>query len=165
MISLPGTPRSEAAGQMYQTVAKWGMELEAEMRQVSNQHQVLRAEHNAQLVRIRQSTALRSTPPQMIHAPGGSARELSLMSEVRQFRAEEEHYRLREQLFEHQGRLQEQMIVSVQQQANNHTAKVQEEARGFQTAVQDNAEVTLLSESIMKPLCIKTSSMENLEIT
>eukprot|EP00971_Amphidinium_carterae_P184042 3653960-Amphidinium_carterae.1 len=89
VISLPRTPRSEAAGQM-----RWGMELEAEMRQVSNQHQVFRAEHNAQLVRIRQSTALRATPQQLIHASGGSAREISLMSEVRQFRAEEEHYRL-----------------------------------------------------------------------
>eukprot|EP00971_Amphidinium_carterae_P317086 6303332-Amphidinium_carterae.2 len=35
VISLPGTPRSEAARQMYQTVARWGMELEAEMRQVT----------------------------------------------------------------------------------------------------------------------------------
>eukprot|EP00971_Amphidinium_carterae_P218966 4346398-Amphidinium_carterae.1 len=110
------------------------MELDAEMRQVSNQHQVFRAEHNAQLVRIRQSTASRATPQQLIHAAGGSAREISLMSEVRQFRAEEEYYRLHEQLFEHQGRLQEQMIASVQQQANNHTARVQEEARGFQRA-------------------------------
>eukprot|EP00971_Amphidinium_carterae_P016055 316419-Amphidinium_carterae.1 len=55
-------------GQMYQTVARWGMELEAEMRQVSNQHQVFRAEHNAQMVRIRQPTALRATPHQLIHA-------------------------------------------------------------------------------------------------
>eukprot|EP00971_Amphidinium_carterae_P287182 5700888-Amphidinium_carterae.3 len=73
MISLPGTPRSEADGQMYETVARWGMELEAETRQVSNQHQVFRADNNAQLVRIRQSTALRATPPQMIHASSGSA--------------------------------------------------------------------------------------------
>eukprot|EP00971_Amphidinium_carterae_P019575 385433-Amphidinium_carterae.1 len=133
VISLPGTPRSE----------EWRMELEAKMRQVSNQHQVFRAEHNAQLVRIRQSTALRATPHQLTHASGGSAREISLMSEVRQFRAEEEYYRLREQLFEHQRRLQEQMIANVQQQANNHTAKVQEEARGFQRAVQDDAEVVI----------------------
>eukprot|EP00971_Amphidinium_carterae_P350709 6491699-Amphidinium_carterae.1 len=65
------------------------------------------------------------------------------MSEVRQFRAEEEHCRLHEQLFEHQGRLQEQMIASVQHQANHHTARVQEEARGFQRAVQDNAEAVI----------------------
>eukprot|EP00971_Amphidinium_carterae_P103452 2048192-Amphidinium_carterae.1 len=38
-ITLPGTPRSEAAGLMYQTFARWGMELDAEMRQVSSQHQ------------------------------------------------------------------------------------------------------------------------------
>eukprot|EP00971_Amphidinium_carterae_P132816 2630305-Amphidinium_carterae.2 len=56
------------------------------MRQVSSQHQVFRAEHNAQLVRIRQSTALRATPPQLIQASGGSDREISLLSEVRQFR-------------------------------------------------------------------------------
>eukprot|EP00971_Amphidinium_carterae_P124661 2469338-Amphidinium_carterae.1 len=59
------------------------------------------------------------------------------MSEVRQFRAEEEYYRLHEQLFEHQGGLQEQMIANVQQQANNL------ETRGFQRAVQDNAEVVI----------------------
>eukprot|EP00971_Amphidinium_carterae_P254610 5054786-Amphidinium_carterae.1 len=39
------------------------------------------------------------------------------MTEITQFRAEEEYYRLHEQLFEHQGRLQEQMIVNVQHQA------------------------------------------------
>eukprot|EP00971_Amphidinium_carterae_P068772 1361786-Amphidinium_carterae.1 len=121
---LPRTPRSEAAGQVYQTVARWGMELEAERQQVSKQHQVFRAEHNAQLVRIRQSTALQASPHQLIHASGGSAREIWLMSEVRQFRAEEEYYRLHEQLFQHQGRSQEQMIVNVQHQANNHTARV-----------------------------------------
>eukprot|EP00971_Amphidinium_carterae_P170291 3374092-Amphidinium_carterae.1 len=68
VISLLGTPRSEAAGRMCQTVARWGMELDAEMRQVCNQHQVFRAERNAQLVRIRQSTALKATPQQLIHA-------------------------------------------------------------------------------------------------
>eukprot|EP00971_Amphidinium_carterae_P008902 175540-Amphidinium_carterae.1 len=31
IISPLGTPRSEAAGQMYQTVGRWGMELEAEV--------------------------------------------------------------------------------------------------------------------------------------
>eukprot|EP00971_Amphidinium_carterae_P325573 6455926-Amphidinium_carterae.1 len=35
------------------------------------------------------------------------------------------------------------MIASVQHQANNHTARVQEDARGFQRAVQDNAEAVI----------------------
>eukprot|EP00971_Amphidinium_carterae_P157574 3123698-Amphidinium_carterae.3 len=35
------------------------------------------------------------------------------------------------------------MIATVQQQANSHTARVQEEARGFQRAVQDNAEAVI----------------------
>eukprot|EP00971_Amphidinium_carterae_P077636 1534957-Amphidinium_carterae.1 len=35
------------------------------------------------------------------------------------------------------------MIVNVQHQANNHTARVQEETRGFQRAVQDNAEAII----------------------
>eukprot|EP00971_Amphidinium_carterae_P093542 1851063-Amphidinium_carterae.1 len=79
---------------MYQTVATWGVVLEAVMRQVSSQHQVW-AEHNAQLVRIRQTTALRATP-QLIQASTGSAREISLLSEVRQVRGEENYYRLHE---------------------------------------------------------------------
>eukprot|EP00971_Amphidinium_carterae_P203540 4039344-Amphidinium_carterae.1 len=68
---------------------------------------------------------------------------MSRMSEVRQFKAEEEYHRLHEQLFEHQGRLQAQMIASVQQQANNHTVRAQEEARGPKRAAQDNAEAVI----------------------
>eukprot|EP00971_Amphidinium_carterae_P319891 6358443-Amphidinium_carterae.1 len=131
---------------MYQTVAGWGMGLEAEMRQVASQHQAFRAEHHAQLVRFRQSTALWATPPQLIHASGDFAKVISHMSEVRDRQTSQsrgKYYKLHEQLFEHQGRLQEQMIVNVQHQANNCTAKVQEEARGFQRAVQDNAEAII----------------------
>eukprot|EP00971_Amphidinium_carterae_P020413 402426-Amphidinium_carterae.1 len=60
MVLLLGTPRSESAGQVHQTVARWGMELEVEMRQVPGEHEVVRAEHNAQTVRVRQSVALRA---------------------------------------------------------------------------------------------------------
>eukprot|EP00971_Amphidinium_carterae_P041571 816330-Amphidinium_carterae.2 len=34
LLSPFGTPKSEAAGRMRQTIARWGMELEADMRQV-----------------------------------------------------------------------------------------------------------------------------------
>eukprot|EP00971_Amphidinium_carterae_P303786 6036080-Amphidinium_carterae.1 len=63
-----GTPRSESTGEMHQTIDKWSVELEAEMRQVTNQHQVFRAEHNALMVRIRQSVARRATPLQMLQS-------------------------------------------------------------------------------------------------
>eukprot|EP00971_Amphidinium_carterae_P118395 2345758-Amphidinium_carterae.1 len=59
IVSPFGTPKTEAAGQIHQTVARC-VEHEAEMRKVSNQHHVLRAE---QMVRIRQSVALGATLP------------------------------------------------------------------------------------------------------
>eukprot|EP00971_Amphidinium_carterae_P016577 327384-Amphidinium_carterae.1 len=79
----------------------------------------------------------------MIQPSAGSTRELTLINEVRHYQAEEEYFHLKEQRYEHQGRLQKQMIVCVQQQANIHTYRVQKEARGFQCAVQDNAEAVI----------------------
>eukprot|EP00971_Amphidinium_carterae_P204460 4057302-Amphidinium_carterae.2 len=106
------------------------------MRQVTSQLDVFRAEH----VRVGQSVALRATPPQMIQSSAGSASELNLISEVR---GEEKYFHLHAQFYEHQGRLQEQMIARVQQQASSHTQRVQEEAREFQNTLQDYAEVVI----------------------
>eukprot|EP00971_Amphidinium_carterae_P227910 4520730-Amphidinium_carterae.1 len=94
MISPLGTPRSEAAGQMYQTVARLGMEL----KNATSCQSASGVPCRAQCSDGKDSSIL-CAPPH-VQTQSGTAREFVLLSEIRQYRAEE-YFHLHEQLYVH----------------------------------------------------------------